>query len=62
MNKKTVTVGFKTTPEIKEALDYIATKEDRTISYIVNRIIKEHLESINASNKIEAPKQNGGST
>ena len=44
MAKKTEMVGFKTTPEVKAALLAIAEKEDRSISYIINRILQQHLE------------------
>ena len=43
MEKKSKMVGFMTTPEIKAALLEIARKEDRSISYIINRILQEHL-------------------
>lgn len=42
MGKKTEMVGFKTTPEVKEALLSIAKKEDRSVSYIINRILLQH--------------------
>ena len=42
MSKKTQMIGFKTTPEIREALIRAAELEDRTISYIINRILQEH--------------------
>jgi len=41
--KKTETVGFKTTPTIKEALEHLAEREERTTSFIINRIIENHL-------------------
>ena len=47
MAKKTAMIGFKTTPEVKEALELIATKEDRSISYIINRILMEYLKCNN---------------
>lgn len=43
MKKKSEMIGFKTTPEVKAALEEIALKEDRTISYIINRILSEYL-------------------
>lgn len=42
MAKKTEMIGFKTTPEIKEALLAIAEREDRSVSYIINRILQQH--------------------
>lgn len=44
MTKKTEMIGFKTTPEIKRELEKIKEKEDRSISYIINRILSEHLQ------------------
>lgn len=44
MAKKTEMIGFKTTPEVKAALAAIAEREDRSISYIINRILQQHLE------------------
>lgn len=49
--KKSEYITFRTTIEIKEHLEKIATEEDRTISYVVNRIL---LNAIN--NKTEMPK------
>ena len=43
MTKKSEMIGFKTTPEVKAALEKIAELEDRSISYIINRILCEHL-------------------
>ncbi len=43
MAKKTEMVGFKTVPEVKEALKSLAKKEDRSLSYIINRILIQHL-------------------
>lgn len=43
MAKKSEMIGFKTTPEIKQALEKIAEAEDRTVSYIINRILEEYL-------------------
>jgi len=40
--KKSEMVGFKTTREIKAALCAMADKEDRTVSYIINRILTEY--------------------
>ena len=43
MEKKSQMIGFKTTPEIKRALVSIAQKEDRSIGYIINRILTQYL-------------------
>lgn len=44
MTKKSEMIGFKTTPEIRKALEKIAESEDRSISYIINRILQNYLE------------------
>lgn len=44
MSKKTEMIGFKTTPEIKKRLEEIKDEEDRSISYIINRILTEYLQ------------------
>ena len=43
MEKKSKMMGFMTTPEVKAALADIAEREDRSISYIINRILQQHL-------------------
>lgn len=43
MAGKKVMIGFKCDVEIKEKLEHIALAEDRSISYIVNRIVTEAL-------------------
>ncbi len=42
MEKKTRMIGFKTVPEVKAALQALAKKEDRSLSYIINRILIEY--------------------
>lgn len=44
MAKKSEMIGFKTTPEIRKALEKIAEDEDRSISYIINRYLQIQLE------------------
>ena len=53
MAKKTEMVGFKTTPEVKAALTAIAEREDRSISYIINRILMQYLELSDSPNEQE---------
>lgn len=53
MSKKSEMIGFKTTPEIKKALEEMAEAEDRTVSYIVNRILKDYLERWRKNGKAE---------
>lgn len=45
MAKKTEMIGFKTTPEVKEYLEKVAEAEDRSISYIINRILENHIKA-----------------
>ena len=40
-NKKTRYIGFRTTKEIYDRLESIAKEEDRSVSYILNRILRE---------------------
>ncbi len=44
MAKKTEMVGFKTTQQVKSALIEMARKEDRSISYIINRILLQYFQ------------------
>ena len=44
MAKKSVMIGFKTTPEVREALEKIAESENRTLSNVINYILTDHLE------------------
>lgn len=37
-------ISFVSSPGIREALEEVAKKEDRTMSYMVNRILREYLE------------------
>lgn len=50
MDKKSEMIGFKTTPQVREALLNIAEREDRSVSYIINRILMEHLNLRDDSN------------
>ena len=53
MEKRSKMVGFMTTPEVKAALAAIAEREDRSISYIINRILMQHLELCDNPNENE---------
>lgn len=44
MSTRKVMIGFKTDVEIKERLEEIASREDRSVSYIVNRLITKALQ------------------
>lgn len=41
--KKSEMIGVKITPTIKKQLEQIAEREDRSISYIVNRLIEDYI-------------------
>ena len=41
--KKTESITFRCSIELKELLEEIARKEDRSLSYIINKVIKESL-------------------
>lgn len=41
--KKDKYITFRATEEVKERLETIAKEEDRSLSYIINRIITEKL-------------------
>lgn len=53
MAKKSEMIGFKTTPEVKAALIDIAKKEDRSVSYIINRILQQHLDLPDSGENID---------
>lgn len=44
MDKKTEFIGFKTTKEIRQQLEKLAKDQDRSISYVINSLIKSQLE------------------
>ena len=51
MAKKSEMIGFKATPELKKSLEEIAAKEDRTVSYVINRILEAHIKEVTAPKK-----------
>lgn len=53
MEKKSKMIGFMTTQEVKAALAAMAEREDRSISYIINRILQQHLDLPADPNKSE---------
>jgi predicted transcriptional regulator len=44
-NPKTQFLSVRVTPEIRQALEKIAASEDRTLSWLVGKIVREYLES-----------------
>jgi hypothetical protein len=36
-------IGVRVRPEVKTALEKIAKKDDRSLAYVINKIIDEHL-------------------
>ena len=57
MEKKSQMIGFKTTPEIKNTLIGIAQKEDRSIGYIINRILTQYLNAASDEVQTEQPEK-----
>lgn len=45
-DKLTQQIGFRTTDEIKKLLEERAAYEDRSISYIVNKALKDYFQKI----------------
>ena len=43
MAKKTELIGFNTSKEVKNRIEQLAEQDDRTISYIINKILEEYL-------------------
>lgn len=43
--KKTEYIGCKATPELKNLLMQIAEKEDRTLSYVICRILEDYVKT-----------------
>lgn len=51
-DKLTCQVGFRTTEEIKNKLNERAEYEDRTISYIINKALKDYFEKIEEAKQL----------
>lgn len=45
MSNKKIMIGFKADPEVKDKLEKIATIEDRSISYLVNKFVMQGIEN-----------------
>ena len=43
--KKSAYITFRTDNETKQTLENIASKDDRTLSYVINKILIEYLKS-----------------
>ena len=41
--KKSEYITFRTTEEIKSHLEKLAKEDDRTISYVINKILEEYI-------------------
>lgn len=53
MNEKlTQQVGFRTTEDIKKKLEERAAYEDRSISYIVNKALKDYFDKIEEAKEL----------
>ena len=42
--KKTEQIGVRITPEVKERIEKTAEREERSISFIVNKLIEKYLD------------------
>lgn len=51
-DKLTQQVGFRTTEDIKKKLEERAAYEDRSISYIVNKALKDYFDKIEEAKEI----------
>lgn len=51
-DKLTKQVGFRTTEDIKKKLEERAAYEDRSISYIVNKALKDYFDKIEEAKEI----------
>ncbi len=51
-DKLTQQVGFRTTEDIKKKLEERAIYEDRSISYIVNKALKDYFEKIEEAKEL----------
>lgn len=56
--KKTAYITIRTSEKVKTILEEKATAEDRTLSYIINKILTEHIEREEDMEKYEALYQN----
>ncbi len=43
---KTAALSFRIEPELKEALQQLATADDRTLANYIERVLKEHVEAV----------------
>lgn len=51
-DKLTQQVGFRTTEDIKKKLEERAAYEDRSISYIVNKALKDYFDKIEEAKEL----------
>ena len=42
---KTASIGFRIEPELKEALQQLASADDRTLANYIERVLKEHVDA-----------------
>lgn len=51
-DKLTQQIGFRTTDEIKNKLDERAAYEDRSVSYIINKALKDYFDKIEEAKQL----------
>jgi len=55
-SKKLDPISIRLEPDVKAALQQIATAEDRSLSYLINRVLRQYVESAKAKKQ---PKTKG---
>jgi len=45
-NKKLDPISIRLEPDVKAALKQIAADEDRSLSYLINRVLRQYVESV----------------
>jgi predicted DNA-binding protein len=58
--EKTVMIGVRVSPEMREKLQAIADKEERTLSQVCMRILRDHLRDLEKSDKPNLPPKKKG--
>lgn len=51
-DKLTQQIGFRTTDELKKKLDERAAYEDRSVSYIINKALKDYFAKIDEAKEL----------
>jgi predicted transcriptional regulator len=46
-------------PDVKEVLDALAEAEDRSLSYVINRVLRDYVERLRQDGKVPTPPPKG---